>query len=397
MANATGTSFSIIRRGELQEESWEWSDIETMARAGRLSTDTLIFLPGENAWKKLIDTDLAACFETPAPVGKAEAIVPVERNEEADDGSLLDEIRANPGDVALRLRAAGLAVAAGRLDEAREHYQRALDASPYHPRAAQEAKRKLPPSKWKLLRYLEKPPPVWEDPSAIFAYARSRGPLYLAVPALALTGLLYSVWTTVPAVLALAFWAAEIIRSTSRGERRAPLGDGLLADPLRRIARPAAMIVLVTAELSAVFIALAGLLIVTHTTGETDVFLVVARSPVLTVIFCTLCLTYCPAVIMLIGASRHGMLSILNPRSIVSVIRRMEVEYLVTVFAVTACFCAMWGIGTLVGDMPVLGRVFYAAGTVFIVLSGGFVLGSLYARFREELDPRPEDTGSRVE
>ena len=107
----------------------------------------------------------------------------------------------NPTDVALRLRAADLALALRDVDAARDHYQKALEASPYHPRAAQEAKRKLPPSKWKSLRYLEKPPPVWDTPAAIFTYPYSRGPLYIAVPAVVLAGLLWTVWTAISATV----------------------------------------------------------------------------------------------------------------------------------------------------------------------------------------------------
>lgn len=398
MRSATGERFSVLPKGEFKEEAWEWSHLEAMCRAGRLSPDTLIFLPDENAWKKLVDTDLARCFEQTARAGEIQGPAPSDgAGDEESDETLLEQIRAEPNDIALRLKAAELAVAAGKTDAARDHYQQALETSPYHPRVAQEAKRRLPPSKWKSLRYLEKPPQVWEAPGEIFAYAFSRGPLYFIVPTAVLTGLFWTVWTAVPALLALSLWAIETVRSASLGEIRAPLLKPMFADPVRRIARPAAVTVLAAAGLSALFVALAGILIVTHRSGEPNVFLVIKKSPVLTVLLCTLSLVYLPAVIMLAGASARGLFAIVNPKTVVSAIRVMEMEYLLSLSIIALLFSAMWGIGALAGPVPVVGRVFYAAAAVYIVLCGGFVLGRLYGRFREQLDTPARATESDTE
>lgn len=391
MRTVAGRPFSIIREGELQEETWEWSDIETMFRAGKLSPNTLVFLPEENAWKKLADTDLAGCFAPGGAAGRAAAVPPAENEDNGTENeALLDEIRANPTDVPLRLKAAGLAVAAGRPDEAREHYQQALEAAPYHPRVAQEAKRRLPPSQWRALRFLEKPPPVWDEPGAIVSFAVSRGPLYLAVPVFALTVMFHAVWSAAAALPVLALWAMEIARSSSMGERRAPSGRGLVADPWRRIARPLLAVILTAVGLSAAFIAIAGVLIATRTTAETQVLRVIAGSPVQSVILCTLCIAYLPAVVMLAGASRRGLLDLLNPRRVVSAVRRMEGEYIAAVLTVAAGLSAMWGVGALIGRVPVLAHAVHAAFAVLITVAGGFILGRLYARFREELDPRED-------
>ena len=152
MGSVTGSRFSILPDGEFREEVCEWSELEAMCRAGRLSPDTLVFLPDENAWKKLIDTKLVDCFDGTVGSGKTEQPHAPNEADDADNyQSLLEEIRLNPTDVALRLRAAELALAAGKKHAARDHYQRALETSPYHPRVAQEAKRKLPASVWKSL------------------------------------------------------------------------------------------------------------------------------------------------------------------------------------------------------------------------------------------------------
>jgi len=72
MKSATGNRFSIFREGEFKEESCEWQDIEAMCRAGSLSPNALVFFPDENVWKKIIDTELAACFEHAARPAKIE-------------------------------------------------------------------------------------------------------------------------------------------------------------------------------------------------------------------------------------------------------------------------------------------------------------------------------------
>jgi hypothetical protein len=67
MQSAAGTRFSVIPEGDFKEELWEWSEIEAMSRSGRLSANSLVFMPEENAWRRLVDTELAACFERTAP------------------------------------------------------------------------------------------------------------------------------------------------------------------------------------------------------------------------------------------------------------------------------------------------------------------------------------------
>jgi hypothetical protein len=392
MGNATDTRFSIIREGEFKEEVREWSEIETMSRAGRLSPNTLIFMPGENAWKKLGDTSLADCLEKAARAdvpGDSSAKEAAAKAEE-DDESLLEEIRSNPNDIGVILKAAEAAVARGNPDAARGYYQKALEVSPYHPRVAQEAKRKLPVSKWKSLRFLEKPPQVWEDPVAVFAYPLLRGPLYLALLAVVLAGLFWTPWTAAISLIAASLWAMETARAASLAEARPPLWHGLVADPIGRIVKPALVTMVVAAELSALFVAVAGILLVTGLSAESDVFAVIQKSPVMTVLLCTLLLAYFPAVIALAGGSRLRALDICDPRRIVSAIRMMEVEYLIAVAVIAALLCAMWGVGALVRAVPLLERAFYAVATVYVVLFGGFVLGKLCARFRDRLEAPAE-------
>jgi len=388
----TSSRFAILPEGGLKEETREWTDIETMCRTGRLSPDALIFLPEQDAWMKLADTALAACFKKREAIeaNPGETLSNQPRWEETYE-SVTQQIRLDPSDTSLRLRAAEIARAMGQLDAACGHYQEALDISPYHPRVAQEAKRNLPASRWKRLRFLEKPPQVWEDPAGVFAYPCARGPLYLAVPAAVVTGLFWTIWTAVPALLLLSLWAIETIRSSSRGDKRPPLWKGLVADPLGRAAKPLAAATAAALELLAVFAVIAGVLILTRLSGGSNILLVIRKSPVLTVLLCTASLLYLPAVMMLAAAQTVRLRDIVNPKYVVRAIRVMETEYVLSAFFVALLFCVMWGVGALLNFVPVLGRIFCAAAAVYVLLAGGFVFGRLNGRFEERLErPAPE-------
>lgn len=389
MKSATGSRFSIIPQGGVKEEFWEWADIEAMCRAGRLSPLSLIFVPDDNSWKKLADTELALCFPKNDERGKKnETPVIGKTGQKEEYESAIQQLHANPGDVGLRLGAAEIALAMGKTDIARDHYQEALENHPYHPRVAQEAKRNLPPSLWRSLKCLEKPPQVWEDPAAVFMFPYSRGPLYLAVPAALVFGLFWTAWTAVPAVLVISLWVIETVRSTSKGETRAPLWDAFMGDPLGRIAKPIGVATAAALEVIAVFAAAAGILVVTRMSDEPNILLVVKKSALLTVLFTTVSMLYLPAVAMLAVAPAARLGSAVNPKVVVRAIRLMEGEYLLSVLFVALLLAVAWGVGALLGAVPLVDRAFYAAATVYVLLAGSFVFGRLYARFGDELEKR---------
>ena len=64
----------------------------------------------------------------------------------------------------------------------------------------------------------------------------------------------------------------------------------------------------------------------------------------------------------------------------------MEGEYIAALGFILAMFCALWGLGRLIGPIPLAPRVLYAVATVYAVLASGLVLGRLYSRFRERLE-----------
>ncbi len=398
MRNATGTRHAVIPQGGVQEEFWERQDIEQLCRAGKLPPNSLIFIPEENAWKKLVDTDLAGCFQKrDAVADPGKAVPPPDAAYQEQYDAVLQQVHVNPSDIGLRLNAADLALAMGKTDSARDHYQEALDLNPYHPRVAQEAKRNLPPSKSKTLKYLEKPPQVWDDPAAVFTYPYSRGPLYLALPAAVLFGLFWSVWTIIPALLLVGFWSMEIMRSAARGERRAPLGGGLAADPIRRIARPLAVTAVAAFELCAVLAGIAGILVVTRLSGESNIYLVINKSPVLTVLAWTVVAFYFPAAFMLSVSNAARLKDAANPKTVAGAIRLMEAEYLLSASLIAALVFAVWGVGSLLGGVSWIDRAFYAVAIVYVVLAGSFVFGRVLARFRDDIEKRVLGASSGAE
>ncbi|UCG51624.1 MAG: hypothetical protein JSW58_15795 [Candidatus Latescibacterota bacterium] len=387
MNRTTKTQFPILQEGALKEELWEWSDIEALAKTGRLSPNSLIFFADEDVWKKVSDTDLAACLEPAktAPTGDDKPLVE-DRDYEREYEDVLSEIRARPDDLNTIRHAAEVALAIGNTKAARDHYQRGLEIKPYHPRVVQEAKRNLPRSLWKTLRFLEKPPHIWEDPVRLATYPISRGPLYMLIPALVLWGLSWTVWTAVPAVTMLVLWAMEVVRVASRGDRRPPLWNGLLSDPMGTVVRPLLAAVGAVAELCLPFLMIAAVFVFFGQSGDTGLITVIRKSPIISVVMFTAGLFYIPAVLMLASAHSARVRDVLNPKYVVTAVRIMEGEYITSLVFVLLLLGVAWGLGTLVGLIPFAARLFYAAATTYVVLSSGLVLGRLHSRFKERLD-----------
>jgi hypothetical protein len=275
----------------------------------------------------------------------------------------------------------------GDEDAARSHYQHALEMTPFHPRVAQEAKRNLPHAQWKSLKFLEKPPHIWEEPLHLAAYPAARGPLYMLIPAMAVFALSWSVWTLVPACLLIGLWTTEIIAAASGGRTKPPLWHNFASDPMRAVLRRLVMIAGVATEICLPFVVAAVVLIVTGQTDRSNVIDVITSSPVMTVIVFTVSLFYLPAVLMLASASSTTrILDAVNPKHVASVIRLMEGEYIAALGFFLAMLCATWGLGRLVEFVPIVPKILYSVAAVYIVLAEGLVLGRVYSRFKEQLE-----------
>ena len=140
-------------------------------------------------------------------------------------------------------------------------------------------------------------------------------------------------------------------------------------------------------ELLVPFLAVAAVFFVTGLSDQSTVFLVIKKSPVMTVVLFTASLFYLPAVFTLAGASAARIRDIVNPVYVLSVIRLMEREYVASIFFVIALLGVTWAIGTAAGAVPLLPRLVYAVATVYILVASGYVFGKLYTRFSERLDP----------
>ncbi|UCH82835.1 MAG: hypothetical protein JSW50_10185 [Candidatus Latescibacterota bacterium] len=388
MKNATKAGYPVLQKGALKEEVWEWADLEASARAGRLSPDSLIFFSEDNTWRKAADTDLASCLSVASPSEP-------DRELESEYEDALADVNQNPVDHGPLLHAAELAMAIGNKDLAREHYQKALELSPFHPRVAQEAKRNLPPRDLRTLRLLQKPPHVWEEPLRLAAYPAARGPLYILIPMLVVFAMTWSVWTLIPCAFLLGLWGMEVIARSSTGEFRPPHWRSLVVNAGRTHLKRFTSLFGATLELYLPFIAIAALLMIIGQSDRSNPLEVVSKSPVLSVLVFTASLVYLPAVLMLVSANGTRIRDALNPLQIGSAIRLMEGEYIAAVVFILALTCAIWGLGRPLGSILVAPRVLYAASTVYAVLAGGFVLGRLFARFREQLEETTRDsTGS---
>ncbi len=394
MQSTKNTQYSVLQEGALKEETWEWADLVAMCQARRISPRSLIFIPEDNGWKALIDTPLGEYFETNPAVG-TESPGDAAQLEAINDRyeAVVGELRETPDDIDLALNAGELALAKGDTDAAHGHYQRALEISPYHPRVAQEAKRNLRASEWRTLRFLDKPPHVWEEPVAIFAYPFARGAVYFAVPTAVLAVLSFTLWSLIPAVLVMFLWAIETVRSSQNGERKPPLWHPLTKDFSGRVLKPMSAALINTAVLLLPFIAAAGVLIVLGKGVGSDIVATIEKSPVITVAGITSVLLFLPAILSIIASSNKRLIEMIDPRGIVETIRVMELEYLAAVLFNVILLSAVLLGGRLFHGVPVLNHVLYAAAAVYALLAGGFVLGKVYARFAERLETTGRESG----
>jgi hypothetical protein len=387
MTTQTGITFHVLQKGATQEEPWEWSDIVDMCEAGRFSPDSMIFMPEEDCWKKMGDTELAALFDPKTQGGEEPA------EEDEDDTELraqyedvLEQIEESPASWTIVLHAAELASALGDHEAAKKHLQRALDRSPYHPRIVQVAGRILPPAERKALRFLERVEPIWEDPLGLLGYALGRGPLYIAIPAVVLCALTWIPWLNI-FVAAVAFlWMTEAIRASAAREKRPPLWHGFLRDPVRALVRPALAAAVLAVELYLPVFLAAEILVRTGVIDQTSGFAFIQSSPFMSVILFTVSLLWVPAVLMLAAASTCSIKEIFSPKRVVAKIARLEREYVASLAVILPLVGLLAGAWVVCRMIPFVGDIVTMAAAVYVLLTGGLVLGRLYSRFGQLLD-----------
>jgi hypothetical protein len=373
--------YFVLREGATQEEQWTWDEIAGRCRNGEFTPGTRVFLPDDGCWVVLADTDLGSVFdEDVADETEDDEARAAREALEADYQELVEHLEDDPSTVEPWIDAGCLASELERGDEARAHFQKALQIRPFHPRVAQEVKRRFNPAECRRFQLLERPEAAWDNLLEIVVYPFARGPLYALAPAAVFAGLLF-----VPrggfviAELSL-LWCYRCMCAVAAG-RAEPVSYGrAFENPLRNILVPGGAMAAVLAEWSVVFwlLARAGMWI----DGKDDVgFLAyIGASPVLTVAFTLCAIAYLPATMALMQATPRGVLRVLNPVAVARDAIRMRGEYGLSLLLLFALAVGAGIAGVVTGAIPVVGKLVWAASTAFVMLASAFVLGRLRAR-----------------
>lgn len=387
MTTEAQTRFYIMRQGALKEELREWSEIVSMCEMGHLTPEALVFMPDEEQWKKITDTELGRFFDEAEMRTETDAEPGIDTG--ADENEEYQEtvrrITESPDDWSLRLQAADMALAAGDRRGAIDHYQAALDARHYHPRIANDVIRNLTPGEQKTLRYLKRVGSFWGDPLVLLTYPFGRSYIYPAVLAAVLwLSTLAAVARFVGGFIAL-FWLFHVIRAVARRETLPPMWHGVMEDPAGGLLKPLGSLVALLAELFLPLLAFLQILASAGLVEESNAFAYISNSPMMSVGIFTFSAIYLPAALMLMACTPRGLLHALNPKRVILAIGAMEVDYLMAVvlFFVLAGISA--GIGAITWRIPIAGTLPTAIVEAYLVLVMGCVLGMLYGRFKDRI------------
>lgn len=377
MQENTTASYFILRKGAVQEEPMTWEEIEAMAGAGLIEPDTLIFIPEENDWRPAADTGLAPFFSAAASatVDPAMEAALVEQYEE-----LCREV-AHSSDWNMQVQAAEIAMKLGKRDEAVDHFNAALSRHRFHPRIVQEAKRILAPAERRRLLFFERMEPPWTDPVAIATFPFRSGPVPLLAPVALLAVLSLVPLGYLVAVPLLFVWSVAIARATMTGGGP-PTAQALVLDPAGNIIRPLRVLGVVALQTYGPLIMIAGIMAIAGG-GETGVFKMIEKSPLILMLMLAITVLYMPAVLVLTSVDGVRASRIHDVRFVLRAIRTMEAEYLYSVGLIVAPLIAWAIIDFAFTTLPIVGDVVSAAVGSYVVLCAGMILGRLAARFRD--------------
>ena len=381
MESNTKSTFYVLQKGAVQEEPWEWEDIEAMCESGSFSRETMIFFPEDNEWRKAGDTDLVSLFPDTAET---------EDGEPGDEvleryGEALAHISDAPGDWSAQHTAALIAVEMDDQEKAVMHFQEALELQPFQARVVQDAKRHLPPHVWRSLRKIERVEMAWEDLGHLGGYAFSHGALFVGAPALALAVLSFIPFLNLLTGPITFLFLTQTIFATVQREKMPPLWNRMLCDPATLIVRPLVVNLVVSAQISVPFAIIAGIMFIAGAAnGPEGLVAVIAASPVLIVIAAVVGLFYLPATAMMVGSGQNQWRA-LNPAAVIRTIATTGTDYL-TAVGLSFAMVVVWGaLGFLFDMVPVLGSLWTAAFTIYFVLTAGYMFGTVYRRHEDQL------------
>ena len=381
----------FVRTEELaEEEQHSWEFIEKMCRSGQFSPDTRIFFPDKNKWVRAGDTDLKPLF--PADAATHAGAAPEAETEEDPETTALEEVyrealervAQQPHLVETHAEAGRVAVERGDPETARKHFQNALDLDPFNSRVAKEVMRRFSRSECRSFQYLRRDPPAWDDPAELLAYPFAGGPLYLAIPAAVLLVLSFVPYGGFVAAALAYLWLVQLARRVADGSMTPPDWRAAVDNPASGIILPLLAGAAVAAECSLVVYGV-GRASMAVGGGEGSAFGYVANSPVLSVTLAVAALAYLPAVMTKTIHSVGILVHLLNPMSVVRSIVKMDQEYAVSALTVLVIAAALGGIRLILGGIPFLGKLVFAAAAAWAIPVTGLVLGRLAGRMRHLL------------
>jgi hypothetical protein len=385
--------YYIIPKGATQEEACSWQELESACRAGRLSPDTLIYLPGKDVWEKAIYTELRRYFRSKDEARDDPAIGEDDADDAMDDAmearrdayeEACREARSKPDSAETHLHAARAAMAMQDREAAGEHCRNAIALHPFHPKIAGEVKRVLGPAGAAKLQFLERPEPFWEDVLTLVMFPLRSGIAAFVIPAAAVTILALIPFLRPVAVVVCYLWATATILQTASGDCRPfdfrRILEGYDIKTLKRLIIGAAVI----AELYLPFIIVAELLILTGASERSNVVQFIQHSEAMIVFLWVAGVLYLPAAFAIVASPDAEWKKSLNVQDAFKAIFAMEMEYAATLIALFIPV-TIWGAGRLfLGSVPVAGIVLPVAMGLYGLSIAGYMIGLLSARYRHE-------------
>jgi hypothetical protein len=380
------TTCYIIPEGATQEEACTWQELESACQMGRLSPDTLIYLPDKDVWEKAIYTELRRYFRA----GDDAAIESEAHEDAADTLEILRtayeeacrQSRLSPDSPQIHLNAARAALAVEDREAAGEHCQNAIALQPFDQKIAAEIKRILGPVDSRKLRLLERPAPFWEDIQQLVTFPIQSGLVWFLIPAAIIAFLALIPMLRVTAAVMCFLWAYATILQLASGSRN-PLDFRQLSQrTYKEITKSLLIGAAVFAELYLPFIIIAEIFILTGISDRSNVIQLIQHNEVLLVFIWVAGVLYLPAAFAVSASSGSGWKKSLDVRNVYKAVLSMEAEYLAAIVVIFIPVTA-WGIGRLfLASIPVAGIVVPAAFGLYGLIISGMVIGLLSARYR---------------
>ena len=374
----TDTLYYVLREGSTREEQWSWDDIESLLRSGELTGKARVFLPDEDRWALISETRLGHGDGESGDDG-GEAASQRAALEEAYQAAV-DRIGLGEGALEALLDAGVLALQLEKRDEARAHFQDVLNRFPYHPRAAQEIKRRFTVPEQRKFRSLDRPAPVWDDLGAAAEMPLARGPLHFFAPALVLGALTFLPYGEFALALLSFLWVFQIMEYTARGASRTPDWNRAWADPVRKILRPMLLMGAVVAQWALLLVGVARLAMLAGGVRGQGVLAYMAESPLFVVLAWVIGALYLPAATVSTGGFVGSVAKTLDPRRLVRMVGRMEHEYVYTVGLLGVLVAVVAVLRALTAPLPVAGNVVFGLALAYALPLAGLILGRLLGR-----------------